>query len=130
MPYDHRRQLAAGCAVLIVAAAAGLPARAQIATLDKGHSIIVNNGLQIWGVASDILNYDINYSQLQGANMNGVMWGFPANGYTVANGGTETHLLSAGQKWAKWTPWEYNNNIASGTNVTPQNALTPTEQSQ
>jgi autotransporter-associated beta strand protein len=97
-------------------------ARAQLATLDKGHQILVNNGLQIWGSATDIVNYDVNYAALEGANMNGVMWGFPANGYTVANGGTEMNLLSAGDKWAKWTPWEYN-----GTTVTPQTALTAAE---
>jgi autotransporter-associated beta strand protein len=100
---------------------------AQVPTLDKGHRIIVQNGLQIWGVSSDILNYDVNYSVLEGANMNGVMWGFPANGYNVSNGGTETHLLSPGDKWAKWTPWEYNTNPANGAIVTPQNTLTAAE---
>jgi autotransporter-associated beta strand protein len=97
-------------------------AEAQIATLDKGHQILVNNGLQIWGAATDILNYDVNYASLQNANMNGVIWGFPANGTTPANGGTDIQALSPGNKWGKWTDWQYN-----GTTITPQTALTAAE---
>ena len=101
---------------------------AQLATLDKGHRIIVDNGLQIWGAATDILNYDVPYPALEAANMNGVIWGFPANGATAANGGTDVQVLSAGDKWGKWTDWQYNNIPADGPIVTPQNALTAAEQ--
>src|SRR3954463_13954239 len=73
-------------------------ARAQIATLDKGHSIFLNNGLQIWGFDS-ATRYGFDYNTLAAGNMNAVVWG---------NGGTDMSTLSAGQKWGKWTDWQYN----------------------
>ena len=70
--------------------------RAQIATLDKGHSLLVADGLQIWGADTDT-SYSFNYNTMAGANLNGVMWGFPAAGLT------NVAALSTGQKWGKWT---------------------------
>src|SRR4051812_16623066 len=64
---------------------------AQIATLDKGHQLLVNQGLQIWGLQSDI-QYTLDYSELTAANMNGVIFAHQAS---------NTGALSAGQKWGK-----------------------------
>ena len=64
----------------------------QIATLDKGHSLLVADGLQIWGADTDT-SYSFNYNTMAGANLNGVMWGFPAAGLTNVG------VLSTGQKW-------------------------------
>ena len=70
--------------------------RAQIATLDKGHSLLVADGLQIWGLNTDAFQYNFNYNNLAAANMNAVMWS-----YNQSNPG----VLSAGQKWGKWTDY-------------------------
>src|ERR1051326_636075 len=86
-------------------------ARGQIASLDNGHRILVNNGLQIWGVDTDT-SYGFDYNTMAAANMNAVMWGFPAAG------GTDMTKLSTGNKWAKWTDY----------NGSPSTALTASEQ--
>src|SRR5437870_4558477 len=65
---------------------------AQIASLDKGHSVLANNGLQIWGAYTDS-NYFFDYPTMTAANINAVMYGFP----TI--GGTTVGSLSTGQKW-------------------------------
>jgi autotransporter-associated beta strand protein len=90
----------------------GSPVRAQIATLDKGHQLIVNNGLQIWGFNSDT-QYPVDYNELSAGNMTAVMYGFS----------TDTGSLSAGQKWGKWV----DPNPNSGTYTSPANSLSPTE---
>src|SRR3954464_13352985 len=73
--------------VLIPAPAAS----GQLASLDKGHQLLVNSGLQIWGL--DTGGSPFNYSGLTGMNMNAVNWSFGQ-----ANAGS----LSTGQKWGKW----------------------------
>src|SRR5690349_18149813 len=67
-------------------------ARAQIPVLDKGHNLLVNNGLQIWGLQTDA-SYPLDYNELTAANMNAVMF---------SHGASNTGALSAGQKWGKW----------------------------
>ncbi len=84
----------------------------QLATLDKGHQLIVNNGLQIWGFNSDT-QYPVDYNELSAANMTAVMYGYT----------TDTGSLSAGQKWGKWV----DPNPNSGTYTSPANSLNPTE---
>jgi autotransporter-associated beta strand protein len=113
IPRRHRRSLSAGAA--LAAAMLAVPAQGQIATLDKGHSILVNNGLQIWGVNTNT-GAAFDYNTMAGANMNGVIWGFPAVGMS------DVSTLAPGQKWGRWTDWQYD-----GTTVTPQNALTAAE---
>lgn len=90
--------------------------RGQIATLDKGHRIFLENGLQIWGAVTDS-RYGFSESNLQGANLTSSMWGFPAYG------GTDLSTLGPDDFWGKWTDWHYN-----GTTITPQTALTADEQ--
>src|SRR4051794_13029016 len=107
MKSPHRRRLrpaVAGTAIAAAAVAApSSPARAQIATLDKGHSILVNNGLQIWGVNTNALpGNGFNYNTMAGANINGVMWGFPAQGTSDVN------AVPVGKKWGRWTDAQYN----------------------
>src|SRR3954463_10228636 len=71
-------------------------ARAQLATLDKGHQLLVNNGLQLWGLDQGASGF--NYNNLTNANLNGVIgsWG-------VDNSPPpKLSSLSAGQKWGKW----------------------------
>jgi autotransporter-associated beta strand protein len=115
--YRRRRRLTSAAAGLLVAAAGGSAAHAQIATLDKGHNILVNNGLQIWGTNTNALpGNGFSYSTMEGANMNGVMWGFPAQGTSDVN------AVPVGKKWGRWTDYRYD-----GTTVTPQNALTAAE---
>jgi autotransporter-associated beta strand protein len=95
-----------------VGVAIGLPARAQIAALDKGHQLLVNQGLQIWGFDSDT-QYPLDYNELSAGNMTAVMFGFS----------TDTGGLSAGQKWGKWVDANPN----SSTYTSPANSLNPTE---
>src|SRR6476659_5331904 len=82
------RSLALAGAVLAGAATA----QAQIATLDKGHSFFVNNGLQIWGL--DQGSPAFNYNGLANANFTGVVWSYGQAG--------KVSQLTAGQKWGKW----------------------------
>jgi len=79
----------------------------QIATLDKGHQLLVNSGLQIWGLNTDSQQYTFNYSNFTGVNMNAVMWSF-----NQSNPG----VLSAGQKWGKWV--DHLGNPATALNAT------------
>src|SRR5437588_2131512 len=98
-------------AVALVAVAAPC-ACAQIAALDKGHQLLVNSGLQIWGCDTGASPF--NYSGLTGANMNGVMWSFEQS---------KANLLSTGQKWGKWVQPD-----PSQSNYTaPASSLTSTE---
>jgi autotransporter-associated beta strand protein len=103
----RRRKLALAVAAATAASlGVGKFAHAQVATIGKGHQILVNNGLQIWGCDTGASSF--TYSSLTNANMNGVMWSFG-----TANAGA----LSAGQKWGKWVD----------ANGTPATALTATE---
>lgn len=86
---------------------AALEAQAQIATLDKGHQLLVNSGLQIWGCDTGASSF--NYSNLTGANMNAVMW---------SHGQSKPQVLAAGQKWGKWV--DYLGNPATALNGTEQ----------
>src|SRR5436309_3034607 len=83
--------LSAAFAGGVVASAAVSTVRAQIASLDKGHNLLVNSGLQIWGCDTGAAPFV--YSGLSGANMNGVMWSF---------GQSKAGQLTTGQKWGKW----------------------------
>ncbi|MEX0612224.1 MAG: autotransporter-associated beta strand repeat-containing protein, partial [Pirellulales bacterium] len=82
---------AAGIAAGVVFAITPI-ACAQVATLGKGHQLLVNNGLQIWGLQTD-KTYPLSYSELTAANMNAVVFS-----YEQSNPG----VLSPGQKWGKW----------------------------
>jgi hypothetical protein len=61
-------------------AAASPTACAQIATLDKGHQILVDSGLQIWGLNTDS-TYPFNDNSLTGAKMNAAV----VNGMEMCN---------------------------------------------
>ena len=95
-----RATLAASFAAAIVPAAC-----AQLATLDKGHQLLVNNGLQIWGVVTD-KTYPLHYGEVTAANMNAVMWSF---------GQSDPGVLLAGQKWGLWV--DSHSNPATVLNV-------------
>ncbi len=88
--YRARSLILAG-AVLAGAASA---CHAQITTLDKGHSLLLTDGLQIWGLNTDSSSF--HYSDLTGADLNAVMWS-----YGQANAGS----LSTGQTWGKWADY-------------------------
>ena len=94
----------------VLAGSAGV--RAQIATLDKGHNVLLDNGLQVWGLDTDN-RYPFDYSVARGANLTGVVF---------ANTPTLTDALSPGDKWGKWTDYRYD-----GSTVTPLTALTAGE---
>src|SRR5437016_5815258 len=78
-------------AVAIAAAFAPI-ASGQIASLDKGHQLLINDGLQIWGLNTDN-RYQFNYANLADANMDAVIW---------STNQSSTGLLSAGENWGKW----------------------------
>lgn len=78
-------------------------AQAQIATLDKGHQLLLNGGLQIWGLNTDSFQYTFNYNNLTAANMNAVMY---------SHGQSNTGALSPGQKWGKWVDYHGNPSTA------------------
>src|SRR3954469_11723060 len=82
---------------------------AQIATLDKGHQLLVNSGLQIWGCDTGASPFA--YSGVTGANMDAAMWSFEQ-----AKAGS----LSAGQRWGKWVQPDPSNPsyTAPGTSLT------------
>ena len=58
------RSLIVASAVAASVAAIVAPARAQVATLNKGHTFVVNNGLQIWGLDQGASTF--NYNNLAG----------------------------------------------------------------
>ncbi len=94
---DRVKRIEANIRLVILAVgvvvASGPVACAQIASLDKGHQLLVNSGLQIWGLNTDSFQYNFSYNNFIAANMNAVMWSFQQ-----ANAG----VLSSGQKWGKW----------------------------
>jgi autotransporter-associated beta strand protein len=112
-PIDNRlmrRTLTKLCHAVLAAGAAFTItpiAHAQIATLDKGHQLLVNSGLQIWGLNTDSSQYPFNYNNLTSANMNAVVWSL---------GQSNPGVLSAGQKWGKWV--DYLGNPASALDST------------
>src|SRR3979409_651459 len=95
----------------IVCFAAGIAATitqiacAQIAALDKGHQLLVNNGLQIWGLDQGASAF--NYNNLSNANFNGRIWRWNVDNAPHA----KPTSLSSGQKWGKWV--DANGNPAS-----------------
>ncbi len=104
-----KRIIAKHCVAVLavgVVVAVGLPARAQIAVLDKGHQLLVNQGLQIWGLQTDS-SYSLNYNELTAANMNAVVWSY---------GQSNPGVLAAGQKWGLWV--DYHGNPATALNAT------------
>lgn len=84
------------CAVGIAAAVAPI-ACAQVATLGKGHQLLVSNGLQIWGLDQGAVGF--NYNNLANANFNGVIWSWGVD----PSPHPKLSSLSTGQKWGKWT---------------------------
>ena len=98
------RSIAIASAVLAGASAA----QAQVATMSKGHQLLVNNGLQIWGLVTDA-NYQFNYPNMAAANFNAVTWSY---------GASSPQLLSAGQKWGKWV--DYTGHPSTALNATEQ----------
>ncbi len=97
---------------LIGAVLSSSPAHAQITTLDKGHSFLLTNGLQLWGVDSDY-HYPFDYNTMAQANLNGVIWGFGEPTHT-----TDMSTLAPGDKWAK----------EADITVSPDTTLTAAEQ--
>jgi len=87
---SRRRVQTIALAGAVLAGTSG--ARAQLASLDRGHQILVNDGVQIWGADSNTAD-NFSYTGAFGANLNGVMWGFPAQGGDI---------LSTGFQWGKW----------------------------
>lgn len=77
----------------VLAVSSPLWVQGQIASLDKGHSYLVNNGLFLSGWDTDA-TYQFNYTNITGLNCNAVIWG-PSQ----SNAGTA--LMAAGQKWGK-----------------------------
>jgi autotransporter-associated beta strand protein len=95
---------AAGILLILVPVASG-----QLASLDKGHQLLVNSGLQIWGCDTGASPFA--YSGVTGANMDAAMWSFEQ-----AKAGS----LSAGQRWGKWVQPDPSNPsyTAPGTSLT------------
>src|SRR5688572_28567004 len=97
MRLRKRGAVAIGLACSTALAATVSPARAQVATLGKGHQIILDNGLQIWGLDTGAQAY--NHANVMNANFNGVMWSWevdPAPHPKLA-------ATPVGAKWGKWT---------------------------
>jgi autotransporter-associated beta strand protein len=92
----HRRRFASLALAGAAMAVASAQVRAQIATLDKGHSLLINDGLQIWGLNTDSFNYNFSYSNFAAANLTAVAWSF---------GQSNPGALTTGQKWAKWVDY-------------------------
>lgn len=90
IPVTLFRALFAAGIVAVMAPLAG----AQITTLDKGHQLLVNSGLQIWGCDTGASSF--TYGNLTNANFNAVMW---------SHGQAKANLLSTGQKWGKWVDY-------------------------
>src|SRR5437762_10696585 len=100
----HSRRASSSFAIAAaMLAAASSAARAQIATLDKGHSLLVTKGLQIWGLDSDS-TYQVNYANFTAANMSSLFWG-----------NTPSIFPTAGMKWGKWV--DYTGSPATALNA-------------
>jgi autotransporter-associated beta strand protein len=85
------------CLIALAGAVAGVASgvRGQIATLDKGHSLLLNSGLQVLGVYSDS-SYGIDYNVVNGANLTGPMF--------FADPGP-SQVLSTGHEWNVLVPY-------------------------
>ena len=98
---DCIKQFAAKLCLAVFAAgvlvASGPLACAQIASLDKGHQLLVNNGLQIWGL-DQCSGCTFNYNGLANANFNGVIWSWGVDDAPHP----KLNSLASGQKWGKW----------------------------
>jgi autotransporter-associated beta strand protein len=105
--------LPAAVAAVVFAVAAPI-SLAQVATLGKGHQLLINNGLQIWGLDQGASGF--NYNNLANANFNGVLWSWGVDPPPHA----KLTSLSPGQKWGKWTD----------PNGSPASALDATETSR
>src|SRR3989442_1480491 len=73
--------------------AASSSALAQIGSLDKGHSYLVNNGFYVSGWDTDA-TYQFNYTNITGLGLGSVFWG-PGQ----SNAGTA--MMTSGQLWGK-----------------------------
>jgi autotransporter-associated beta strand protein len=100
--------MALGVALCLTPVAIG-----QVATLGKGHQLLLNKGLQIWGLDQGAVGF--NYNNLANANFNGVMWSFG-----IDEDNAKLASMSPGQKWGKWLD----------ANGTPANALDAFETSR
>src|SRR3954463_3881669 len=106
------------CRAVFVATLVGIfgpIGHAQIATLDKGHQLLVDNGLQIWGL-DQCAGCSFNYNGLANANFNGVVWSWNVDNAPHP----KLTSLSSGQKWGKW----------QDPNISPASALDATETSK
>jgi autotransporter-associated beta strand protein len=114
-PRRRKLALAATAAVSIAAVTTGArSASAQITTIDKGHNLLLNSGLQIWGLNTDSFQYTFNYNNLTAANMDAVQWSY---------GQSNPGALTTGQRWGKWVqPDPGQSNYTS-----PANSLNSTE---
>ena len=88
-----RRARSIAIAGALLAASAPSAVHAQVTTLGKGHTLLVNNGLQMWGLNTDSFQYNFSYNNFANANLNAVMWSF---------GQSNPGVLSNGQKWGRW----------------------------
>jgi autotransporter-associated beta strand protein len=117
MLFSHPRRklaLAATAAVSLAVTAGARSASAQITSLDKGHNLLLNSGLQIWGLNTDSFQYTFNYNNLAAMNMNAVQWSY---------GQSNPGVLTTGQRWGKWVqPDPGQSNYTS-----PANSLNSTE---
>lgn len=98
---------------LVIGALFSSGAIAQISTLDKGHQVIVNNGIQILGLVTDQADYPVDYNEVNAAHMTGAMFAY----------GNTVPTLSAGQTWGKWI----SPNPSDGSYQSPANALNANE---
>ena len=86
-----------------IALAPPTPAHAQIASLDKGHQILLNRGLQIGGMVDQTYR-PFHLSTLQGGNFTLPLWGFNAD---VSQLGA-----APGVPWGRWIDYTSENDIA------------------
>ncbi len=98
LPAALRDCLQVACLVVAIAAsnATSQFAGAQLATLGKGHQLLVNSGLQIWGLNTDSAQYPFNYNNLAALTMDAVIW---------SHGQSDPGVLTTGQKWGKWVDY-------------------------
>jgi autotransporter-associated beta strand protein len=103
------------CFAIGIAAAITPITCAQIVALDKGHQLLVNNGLQIWGLDQGAGGF--NYSNLSNANFNGVIWSWNVDNSPHP----KLSSLSSGQKWGKWV--DANGSPASALDAIESNKI-------
>src|SRR4051812_32717982 len=103
-------------ALLAVVLALGqpIPAHAQIASLDKGHQILRNRGLQIGGLVDQTYR-PFHLGTLQGGNFTLPLWGYSAD---VAQLGA-----APGAPWGRWIDYNTQNDIAPGEQAYKSNLV-------